>query len=375
VRFVSWLPRDPTKPGVHHEAVRRSLSSGAVSGRRILRGIGDGPLDLLFLSGEDVSAVGLSDEDVLGSVEAALRAQGSGEVVLDARVQHVPEPDGGGHFNVLRATVWPLGVSGVKVVGDFVRNYEHGLPSELALVTLYDPRTGVPLAIVDGTEITERRTGAVTALGSRELGKRDSRVLAHLGSRGTAFANVTMLDSVFDFAEIRVTSKREESRAAFAAKLEAALGKPVVATRTIEEAVAGADIVVEATRLERPTPILRTAWLDSCSLLVPYGTMSALELDVLSGFDKVVVDDWGQCGRDDGFGSLRPQVRAGLLDANSLHAELGQIMVGRRPGREHDSERIVFWHRGLATTDVAVAWQLVERARSAGIGTILRYRS
>ena len=100
-----------------------------------------------------------------------VRAQGEGEVALDPRVQHVPDPSYPGHFNVLRATVWPLGVTGVKVVGDYVENYRAGLPSELALVTLYDPRSGVPLAIVDATEITERRTGALTALGARQLAR------------------------------------------------------------------------------------------------------------------------------------------------------------------------------------------------------------
>ena len=95
----------------------------------------------------------------------------------------------------------------------------------------------MPIAIVDGTEITERRTGALTALGARELARPGSRVLAHLGARGTAFANVTMLDALFDFAEIRVTSRREESRRAFASRLEEALGKPVRVTETIEEAV------------------------------------------------------------------------------------------------------------------------------------------
>ena len=307
-----------------------------------------------------------------------MRAQGEGAVTLDPRVHHVPDAAFPGHFNLLRATVWPLGaggVTGVKVVGDYVENHARDLPSELALVTLYDPRTGVPQAIVDATEITERRTGAVTTLGARELARPASRTLAHLGARGTAFSNVTMLAGLFDFAEIRVTSRREESRRAFGAELEAALGRPVLVTETIEEAVRGADVVVEATRLERPEPVLRTAWLEACSLLIPYGTMSVLELDVLDGFDKVVVDDWGQCGREDGFGALRPHVREGRLTAESLHAELGEIVARRKPGREREDERIVFWHRGLATTDVAVAWHAVERARAEGVGTTVRYRS
>lgn len=172
-------------------------------------------LDIRFLSGADVEELALSDADVLAAVEAALRAQGEGEVVLEPREHLIPDPRFHGHFNLLRAYVAPLGVAGVKVVGDYVDNYKVGLPSELALLTLYDPRTGVPLAIVDATEITERRTGAVTAIGARYLARRDAKVLAHLGARGTAFSNVTMLDAELDLDEIRVTSRRPESREAF----------------------------------------------------------------------------------------------------------------------------------------------------------------
>jgi alanine dehydrogenase len=330
-------------------------------------------LTILFLSAEDVAALALSAEDVFEAVEAAVRAQGEGKVALDPRVHHVPDSSFPGHFNVLRATVWPLEVTGVKVVGDFVENYRRGLPSELALVTLYDPRTGVPLAIVDATEITERRTGAVTALGGRHLAGPGSHVLAHIGARGTAFSNVEQLDRLFGFEEIRVTSRRAESREAFAAQLEQALGKPIRIAETIEEAVTGADIVVEATRLVEPEPILRTSWLDACTFLVPYGTKSALELDVLDRFEKVVVDDWAQCRQDDAFGALRPHVRAGLLRDDNLYGELADVVAGRKPGRERDDERILFWHRGLATTDVAVAHLLYRRALERGVGTSLRY--
>ena len=90
--------------------------------------------------------------------------------------------------------------------------------------------------------------------------------------------------------------------------------------------------------------------------------------------DKVVVDDWAQCKRDDPFGALRPHVRAGLLSEATLHAELAEVVVGTKPGRERDDERILFWHRGLATTnDLALADLLVRRA-SSGAGTRLAYR-
>jgi len=333
-----------------------------------------GRLDLLFLSGADVDDLGLDAGDVLRVVEDAVRAQGEGRVALDERVQHVPDSTFPGHFNVLRATVWPLETTGVKVVGDFVDNHLRGLPSELALITLYDPRTGVPRAIIDATVITERRTGALTALGARELARPGSKVLAHIGARGTAFSNVELLDRLFDFDEIRVTSRRPESREAFGARLEAALGKPIRVTETIEEAVVGSDIVVEATRLVEPEPLLLTRWLESCSLLVPYGTKSVLELDVLERMDKVVVDDWAQCRRDDEFGALRQHVRGGLLTEETLYAELGEIVAGLRPGRERDDERILFWHRGLGTTDVALADLLYRRALELGVGQTVRYR-
>src|SRR5262249_57441346 len=87
---------------------------------------------------------------------------------------------------------------------------------ELGILTLYDPGTGVPLSIMDATMITARRTGAMTAVGARYLARPDSRVLSHVGARGTAFWNVVSLDEMFDLDEILATSRRPESRAAFA---------------------------------------------------------------------------------------------------------------------------------------------------------------
>jgi alanine dehydrogenase len=330
-------------------------------------------IEILFLSGADVDRLALTDEEVLAAVESAIRAQGEGAVVLEPREHLVPDPAFRGHFNLLRAYLAPLDVAGVKVVGDYVDNWRLGLPSELALLTLYDPRTGVPRAVLDATEITERRTGAVTALGARHLARSNAKVLGHIGSRGTAFSNATMLDAMFDFDEIRVTSARPESREVFGQALESALGKPVRVVGSWQETVEGADIVVEATRLSEPEPLLRTEWIQPGALVVPYGTMSAVELSLTSVMDKIVVDDWGQC-RQGRFGSLRAHVDEGLLTEETLYAELGEIVVGVKPGRESDDETILFWHRGLATTDVAVGQALYDRAVARGVGTLLPYR-
>jgi ornithine cyclodeaminase/alanine dehydrogenase-like protein (mu-crystallin family) len=326
-----------------------------------------------FVAGPDVDALGVGRAEILAAVEGAVRAQGEGQVVLEPRVHLAPPNGGAGHFNILRGHLGPERVSGVKVVGDFVGNWRLGLPSELALVLLLDPGTGMPLGIVDGTLLTAARTGALTALGARHLARQDSRVLGHLGARGSAWWNVTMLDDLFGFEEIRVTSRRAASREAFAAALAEQLGKPVRAVATPAEALDGADIMVEATRLTEPQVLLETGLVAPGACVIPYGTVSAVADDLVDVMDKVVVDDWGQATVGP-LGALRRHVDSGRLGPHNLHAELGEIVAGRKPGRERPEERTLFWHRGLATTDLAVARLFLDRAAAAGLGTELRYR-
>ena len=336
----------------------------------------DSGLWIRFLSGPDIDDLGLTSAEIVAAVEGAVLAHGEGRAVFEPRVHLVPGDGHAGHFNVLRGHLPGLGaggLSGVKVVGDFVDNYARGLPSELGLLTLYDPGTGIPLSIMDATLITACRTGAMTAVGARYLARPDARVLGHVGARGTAFWNVVLLDEMFDLDEIRVTSRRPESREAFARQLADVTGTPVRVTDTADEAFDGADILVEASRLTAPEPLLRTGAVRPGAFVVPYGTITAVELDLLDVMDKVVVDDWreAQSGR---FGALRPHVDSGRLSAGSLHAELGQIVAGLRPGRERPDERILLWHRGLSILDIAVGALILRRAEQAGIGTMLRYR-
>jgi ornithine cyclodeaminase len=330
-------------------------------------------IDIAWLSGPDVERLALTDDEILAAVEGALAAQGRGETVIEPRVHLVPESSDKGHFNVLRGYVKPLGVAGVKIVGDFVGNYARGLPSEMALLNLFSPDTGMPLAVIDATAITDMRTGAVTAIGARHLARKSSRVLGHVGARGTAYWNVRLLDHLFHFDEIRVHSRRKDSRDAFGARLAADLGKPVRVVDDWESCVRGADIVVEASRLPRPEPLLKTEWIAKGALVVPYGTMSAVELSLTDIMDKMVVDDWGQCRKGLPFGALRAHVDSDRLTERNLHAELGEIVAGRKPGRERHDETILLWHRGLSITDIALGHALLAKARQAGIGQKLRF--
>ena len=220
------------------------------------------PVTLTWLSGPDIDRLAMTDDEIIGAVEQGLVAQGTpGGAVIEPRMHLTPDAAFNGHFNVLRGYVAPLELAGVKIVGDYVDNYKKGLPSEMALLNLFDPQTGMPRAILDATLITDARTGALTAIGAKHLARSNSKILGHVGARGTAYWNVRLLDHLYDFDEIRVHSRRPESREAFAAKLEADLGKKIIVTDNWRDCLEGADIMVEASRLAEREELFRADWV------------------------------------------------------------------------------------------------------------------
>jgi ornithine cyclodeaminase len=331
------------------------------------------PVYITYLNGPDIDALAIADDELLEAIETSLAAQGCGETVIEPRMHLKPSPDIHGHFNVLRGVIRePVNYAGVKIVSDYVENYKYGFPSEFGILSLFDPATGMPKAILDATAITDMRTGAVSAIGAKYLARKNSKILGHVGARGTAYWNVRLLDRLFQFDEIRVHSRRKESQDAFATRLAADLGKPVRAVNSWQEAIEGADIIVEAARLIKPEPLLKTEWIKPGALVMPYGTMSALELSLTDIISKLVVDDWGQV-RSGPYGALRAHVDAGKLTEATLHAEMGQIVAGLKPGRESEEERILFWHRGLSLSDIALGSAMLRKAERLGIGHRLRF--
>lgn len=330
-------------------------------------------ISIRYLSGQDIETLAMTDAEILEAIETALRAQGEGDTVIEPRMHLIPDPEFHGHFNVLRGYIASMRLAGVKIVGDFADNYKRGWPSEFALLNLMDAQTGVPRAILDATAITEMRTGAVTAIGAKYLAPAEPRVLGHIGARGTAYWNVRLLDYLFDFNEIRVHSRRPESREAFAQKLRRDLGKPITVTDDWQNCLEGADILVEASRLPAPQPLFKTAWIRPGALVIPYGTMSAVEDDIVDIMDKIVVDDWGQCLIGP-FGCLRRHVDSGKITRQTIHAELGEICAGKLAGRENEAETILLWHRGLSTSDIALGQAMLAKADRLDIGHRLPYR-
>jgi ornithine cyclodeaminase len=331
------------------------------------------PVYITYLNGPDIKELALTDTEILNAIESALDAQGRNQTVIEPRVHLVPRDSAEGHFNVLRGVVDPLNSAGVKIVGDFVNNYKVGLPSEFAILNLFDPETGKPQAILDATAITEMRTGAMTAVGAKYLAKKGSKILGHIGARGSAYWNIRLLDNIFHFDEIRLHSKREESRSALGERLSKELGKKIQVLDNWQDTVSGADIVVEASRLSAPEPLLKTEWIKKGALVMPYGTMSAVELSLTDIMDKVLVDDWGQCRKGLPYGALRQHVESDRITEESLHAKLGQVIAEQRPGRETDDETILFWHRGLSLSDIALGKAMLVKAEERKIGQSLRF--
>ncbi len=328
-------------------------------------------IEVLFLSKEDIDDLELGFDDLLAAVEMGLEAHGRNQVLLPSK-DHIALDYPEKLFNILKGYVQPIEACGVKILGDFHNNYMFDVPSELSTLVLMSPETGAPYAILNSTAITWMRTGAVTSIGAKYLACERPRVLGHIGARGTAWYNVAMLDHLFDFEEIRVTSRRRESRERFGREMSERLSKPVKVEENAADTVRDADIIIDASRLTEEQVLVPDAAVKPGALLQPYGAVLSVEPTLPFTCDKLIVDDWNQCKQSE-YGQFAGLIQAGELRDEHCYGEIGQIVAGLRPGRERADERIVFWHKGFAISDIVVGQLAYTRARERGVGTWLPY--
>lgn len=329
---------------------------------------------LTYLNGPDIEALKVTDDEILEVIEASLAAQGLDQTVVEPRVHLYPRNvHFSARYNVLRGIIEPMNLVGIKVVATYRQNWEINLPCEICTLNLFDPRNGKPVAFIDATEMTFIRTGAVTAVGAKYLARKNSKILAHIGARGVAYWDVRLLDHMYDFDEIRVHSERKESRETFAEKLRQDLGKEIIVTDNWKDCIVGADIVLESSRLPKPEPVMNTDWIKKGAYVCTIGSQSAVDIRLTDIMDKILVDDWGQCKKGNELGALRAHVDAGKLTEETLYAEMGQVVAGLKPGRESDDETILFWHRGIPLSDIALGQLYLTKAKKLGIGQELRF--
>jgi alanine dehydrogenase len=268
------------------------------------------------------------------------------------------------HWHVKSVFLKDVPTTGVRVYNYFddgVRNTVGGLDNTRYIV-LSDPKSGAPLAIVDEHWSYAIRSTAAAVLACKWLGPRHPRVLGLVGT-GTMGTNaLRCLATMYKFDEIRCTSRRPETRRAFAETWSQALGTTVVAKDTIEEVVRGADIAVGGTT--SPEIVSREPWLKPGATFI---SLARRELDPAgwSKLDKVVIDSWefNMLQRD-----FRRTVEAGLFSRDRLYAEIHELVAGTKCGRERDDERILIHTTGLVSQDVALAHFLYRHALDKGVG-------
>ncbi len=276
-------------------------------------------------------------EDLIPAMEKALAAFSTGQVVQPMRVM-MPVAEYQGFLGLMPAYT---GVLGVKLVGFYPNNRD--VPTHHAVVLLFRPETGEPLASMDGRLITEARTGAVSAVATRLLGQPDASVLAILGSGVQARSHLEALRLVRAFREVRVWSPRHAA--------EFAREHGVLATATAEEAVRGADVVVTATTSR--TPVLRGEWLAPGAHVnavgAPRPDWRELDDEVLRRA-RIFVDS-----REAAMLESGDVIAASDFAPGVPPTEIGEVAAAARPGRQSAEEITLFKSLGMAVEDVVTA--------------------
>jgi ornithine cyclodeaminase/alanine dehydrogenase-like protein (mu-crystallin family) len=315
----------------------------------------------LWLSEADVRAV-LSLDELIPAIEAALAAFSSGRV--EQPVRSVVEIADRAFFGLMPAFDREHAILGAKLVTVVPANAARGLHTHLAAISLFDPETGELAAVMDGRLITELRTAAASAVSTRHLARADAATLAILGSGVQARSHLTALPLVRPFARVRVWSPTADHLERFVAEA----GAPVEAARSAEDAVRGADVVVVATN--SVTPVIEDAWVSPGTHVIAIGACrpSQAEVDpVLVTRARLIVDSRAAALRESG--DILQPLRAGRFGKDHLHAELGEVICGREPGRETADEVTLFKSLGLAIEDLTAAGLVLRRAREKGLGT------
>ncbi len=334
------------------------------------------PCDVIFLSQEDVLALGALDMGlVVPLMEEVYRTHYRKQTILPGKCV-LRWGDGDSEWVKGRINAMPgyLGGSieavGIKWIASSPRNpFEHDLPRASALIILNDPVTLVPVAVMDGTVISAARTGANTGAAAKYLAKKNSRTLGLIGAGVQNRTQLLALLSVLPaLDEIRVYDKSRERSEQFAAQMGRQTGRAIRVADSANQAVAGADVFVTATATVEP--IIQADWLEPGIFYSHVGSHECTFAAILK-MDKRVVDDWEQI-KHRGVESLAIMHAKGMVDDTAVSAEIGAIIDGNLPGRESDQEMIYFNTVGLGIQDVALANLLYKRAKEKGGGKALR---
>ncbi|HEY2211888.1 MAG TPA: NAD(P)-binding domain-containing protein [Bradyrhizobium sp.] len=271
------------------------------------------------------------------------------------------------HWHVKGVLLKEIPITGVRLYNyydDGVTNTVGGLGCN-RYVVLSDPRTGHAVAFVDEHLSYGWRSAAAAVVPMRWVAPAKPKILGLIGIGSMCTGVMQCLVKMYRFDEIRVTSRRKESREAFAKKWSETLGLPVRAIDNNEEVARGADIVVGGTTSS--DVMIREAWVKPGAVVISLARQQ-FELSGFAKMDKVIVDDWELNMRNHYF---RKMVEGGLFSHEQLHADIPQITTNQRKGRERDDERILIHTTGFVSQDIAISHWIYEQAKKRSMGITL----
>jgi ornithine cyclodeaminase/alanine dehydrogenase-like protein (mu-crystallin family) len=273
-----------------------------------------------------------------------------------------------GRVNGLFAMIGsPARALGMKWIASFPHNRDRGLPRASALIILNSPENGFPIAVMDGTIISAVRTGAVTALGAQYLAPKGTRKIGIVGAGVQARTQILGLISAIPVEEIAVYNRTRSHAEELAIECQHRWGAPVRTVNSVKDAFEDADIALTVTTALEP--IIPACYIKPGALSIQLSGHEC-DFDVIRQCGKLVTDDWDVLKHR---GIITPAVMhaQGLLSDDDIYANLGDLIVKRKPGRESESERIHFAHMGMGIADIALASSVYQRASRTGAGTKL----
>ncbi len=320
----------------------------------------------LYLTQEEVKSV-LDMGSTIEAVENGFRQMGEGNIEMPPRVYlHFEKYNG--VLIAMPAYMPALDAAGLKVVTVHPDNpKKHDLPAVIARIILNDPSRGEPLAIMDGTYITALRTGAAGAVGIKYLSREDSKVA---GICGLGVQGRSQLLGLMEVREVEMVKAFDILPAARKRFVDEMSGEVPVDIKTVDsaaEAARGSDIVITCTPSPKPfiTGEMLSPGTHVSAIGADTGAKRELETSVLTKADKLVVDFKPQAFV---VGDFAVPLKEGAIKEGDVYAELGEIVIGKKPGRQRDEEITLFKATGLAIQDVGTAHKVYQLARQKGIG-------
>ena len=314
---------------------------------------------ILYLSKKDVEQVNLGMREIIDSLEAMFKEKGQGRVEMPPKPGIHTRPDAFSH--AMPAYIPAMESAGMKWVSGYPENQKKGLPYITGLLILNDAETGIPTTVMDCTWITAMRTGAATAVAAKYLARKDSSTVGILACGVQGRSNLEALSCLFDITKVKVFDIYPEVAAKFAKDMAKQLQLEIEIVKEPKQAVTDLDMVVTSGPiLKNPSPVIEAGWLAEGAFASPVDFDSYWQGPALQEADKLATDDTGQMKyyRESGYFGETPDP----------YADLGEIVAGKKPGRQSDSERTIAINLGLALDDMATAPLIYRLAREKGIG-------